>query len=238
VLVIAVFSVVQSLFGIGLLVFGTPTLLLLGYPFEGALAALLPASLTISLCQIARAGRPDAAFFRLFALWCLLPLGVSLAAVLSAGAAANLNPVVALLLVAFVLLRVFPDLNARAASLIVGRERPWLLLTGVVHGLSNLGGALLLVFAASRHQRKDEIRALIAFCYACFAATQLIVLAWLTPGVFGRGHLVYPAVAAMVFLTLGQRVFRGLSAPVFDSLLTSFAAGYAALLGLRSAGII
>ena len=32
-LVISVFAVIQSLFGVGLLVFGTPTLLLLGYAF-------------------------------------------------------------------------------------------------------------------------------------------------------------------------------------------------------------
>ena len=43
--VIIVLAVVQSLFGVGLLVFGTPTLLLLGYPYQDALAILLPAPL-------------------------------------------------------------------------------------------------------------------------------------------------------------------------------------------------
>ena len=50
--VVIFFATVQSLFGVGLLVFGTPTLLLLGYPFETTLALLLPSSLVISAMQI------------------------------------------------------------------------------------------------------------------------------------------------------------------------------------------
>ena len=49
--VVAVFSVVHSLFGVGLLVFGTPTLLALGFPFEVAVANLLPPSFAISALQ-------------------------------------------------------------------------------------------------------------------------------------------------------------------------------------------
>ena len=45
------FSVVQSVFGVGLLVFGTPTLLLAGYSFEETLAYLLPCSMAISALQ-------------------------------------------------------------------------------------------------------------------------------------------------------------------------------------------
>ena len=37
-LVVFVFAVIQSVFGVGLLVFGTPTLLLLGLPFDAVLA--------------------------------------------------------------------------------------------------------------------------------------------------------------------------------------------------------
>ena len=41
----------QSIFGIGLLLFGTPTFLLLGYNFLEVLNLLLPMSVTISLIQ-------------------------------------------------------------------------------------------------------------------------------------------------------------------------------------------
>ena len=54
-LVVFVFAVIQSVFGVGLLVFGTPTLLLLGLPFDAVLA-YLPSSIAISLLQVVGGG--------------------------------------------------------------------------------------------------------------------------------------------------------------------------------------
>src|SRR4029077_18049110 len=45
-----------SVFGVGLLVFGTPTLLLLGFSFAEVLAYLLPCSIVISALQVADGG--------------------------------------------------------------------------------------------------------------------------------------------------------------------------------------
>ena len=42
----------QSLFGVGLLLFGTPIFLLLGNNFESTLILILPVSITISLLQL------------------------------------------------------------------------------------------------------------------------------------------------------------------------------------------
>jgi len=51
-IIILVFSIVQSIFGVGLLLFGTPTFLLLGYSYTETLWLLLPCSVTISLIQV------------------------------------------------------------------------------------------------------------------------------------------------------------------------------------------
>ncbi len=236
--IVAVLAVVQSLFGVGLLVFGTPTLLLLGYSFADALAILLPASVTISLLQVWKSGGQDVAFVRSFTGWCLVPLAVSLAAILLLDLHATLNIFVAILLTVFVTLRLCQGVNEHAREWVAQHPRRWLLLMGAVHGVSNLGGALLLIFAASRFRRKEDIRALVAFCYACFAAMQLTILAVVTPSVFGRSQVGYAGVAAIVFLLVGQRVFRWVSAPAFDWLLTLVAGAYAGLLGLRSAGVL
>ena len=50
-LIVSIFSVVQSIFGVGLLLFGTPTLLLIGYSYSETLWILLPCSVVISLIQ-------------------------------------------------------------------------------------------------------------------------------------------------------------------------------------------
>ena len=108
---------------------------------------------------------------------------------------------------------------------------------GVVHGLSNLGGGLLTILAASRYRDKEWIRQLIAVCYSYFALIQLAVLAAFSPGVFGWRQLAYAATSAIVFLGIGRHIFRWVSAPAFDRLFTALMAGYAVLLGLRAAGV-
>ena len=50
--VVLFFSVFQSLLGMGLLVFGTPTMLLLGFDFDYTLVSLLPPSIIISSLQL------------------------------------------------------------------------------------------------------------------------------------------------------------------------------------------
>ena len=236
--VIVIFSIVQSIFGVGLLVFGTPTLLLIGYSFPDTLAILLPASLAVSLLQLWSNAPPDRQFIARFAIWCLVPVVAMLALVLTIHLQASLNLFVAAILAVFAALRTIPSFDEAARHLVRKNERIWLLLMGTIHGLSNLGGGLLTVLAAAQSHDKGAIRHLIAVCYSCFAAIQLAVLGALSPGVFRPGQLAYAGTAAVVFLLVGQHVFRWVSAPVFHHLFTGLMVAYAALLGLRAAGLI
>ena len=47
-------TVIQSLFGVGILLFGTPLLLLLGYDFSYTLSVLLPISIAINMLQVVK----------------------------------------------------------------------------------------------------------------------------------------------------------------------------------------
>jgi len=51
-LIVIILIFFQSIFGIGLLLFGTPTFLLLGYNFLDVLNILLPISISISAIQL------------------------------------------------------------------------------------------------------------------------------------------------------------------------------------------
>jgi uncharacterized membrane protein YfcA len=51
--VIILTATIQSLFGVGVLLFGTPLLLVSGYDFVSTLTTLLPISLTINLVRSA-----------------------------------------------------------------------------------------------------------------------------------------------------------------------------------------
>ena len=50
--IITILSFVQSVLGIGLLVLGTPTLILMNYSFFETMAIILPSSIAISLISI------------------------------------------------------------------------------------------------------------------------------------------------------------------------------------------
>lgn len=235
--VVAVLALVQSLFGVGLLVFGTPTLLLLGYSFAEALVALLPASIAISLLQIWMRRLPEPGFVREFVIYCLIPVVLGLSLVLVFDIGVSFNIVVAMMLFAFAGLRISPRIASRARNLIVQSPRKSLVLIGAVHGLSNLGGALLTIYAAACHHQKEDIRALVAFCYSWFAAVQLCILAIFAPHLFSWDQLKFAALSATVFVLVGQRVFSWLSVPIFDRLLTIFIIAYAGLLAGRSIGL-
>ena len=81
--IIIIFSVIQSLFGMGLLVFGTPTLMLSGFSYSETLSYLLPSSLVISISQLY--GQKD--LFNIhtkrFLLFSIAPLIVTLFIVLN-----------------------------------------------------------------------------------------------------------------------------------------------------------
>ena len=51
-----------------------------------------------------------------------------------------------------------------------------LVLLGIVHGLSNLGGSLLTTIIYSKNMGKDETRSTIVICYATLACIQLLTL--------------------------------------------------------------
>ena len=65
-LILLVLIIIQSIFGIGLLLFGTPTFLLLGYDFLNTLNFLLPISIIISFLQFIS---PKINFSKIFLLF-------------------------------------------------------------------------------------------------------------------------------------------------------------------------
>ena len=75
ILVIITLIIFQSIFGVGLLLFGTPTFLYFNYSFSETLSLLLPISFTISLIQYLNSKEKDIYFnnkFNLFTLHSLV----------------------------------------------------------------------------------------------------------------------------------------------------------------------
>ncbi len=225
--VVAALSVVQSFFGMGLLVFGTPTLLLMGYDFIPTLGYLLPASFAISLLQVSFAGSSRVPVSRHLYLFCLPAIGIGLWFAETSPLASWINSLIGGVLLLFALIRIWPTSRRLLAILLDRYFSSYHILMGLVHGLTNLGGAMLAVFASGTHDGKEAIRYTVAHYYLAFSAIQMLVLAT------AMGHLDMlvanlPAVAvsAMVYLLIGNHIFARASNPFYNSAMTVFIAVY------------
>jgi len=231
---VLLFSVVQSLFGMGLLVFGTPTLLLLGFDFFQTLATLLPASIVISCLQILENPSIERHFAKQFAVWCLPPLGLSLAALSVYGSTIPLELVIGSLLLFFASFQMLPQLAARTRTFVLQNSTAWMVVMGMVHGVSNLGGGVLSVVASAHFRDKIEVRHCIAFCYLCFATVQLLILFIFKPAHFDWSNLLVMVLAGSVYLTVGRRTFKIVSQIVYERLFLAFMYAYGLALITKS----
>jgi hypothetical protein len=175
VIIIAVFSVVQSIFGVGLLLFGTPTLLLLGYSYSETLWLLLPCSVTISLIQVVNDYKLIEAKKR--AVYLVIPtLVLSLALVVTYENGINITRIVGALLLLIGVIRFSSKLQALLSSTVKKHIQIYYIIIGVVHGISNMGGGPLSILMSTIYSKKEIIRANVAFIYLILAMFQLVVL--------------------------------------------------------------
>jgi hypothetical protein len=148
-------ATIQSLFGVGVLLFGTPILLVLGYDFITALTILLPISLTINLLQVSKDYRHVQAPFYRQVLTLSIPC-VVLCLLLVTTLKLNIGSIVGLFLIVAALKSVYAPFNRLIESL-VRYERTYFIVMGIVHGLTNLGGSLLtaIIHSNTVRQRSD-----------------------------------------------------------------------------------
>lgn len=167
-------SVVQSIFGVGTLLFGTPILLLLGYDFVNALGVLLPVSIAISTLQLIKHYEEiDLRFYKNLVIYSLPLVVVFLALVtmikISIGIAIGI-------LLVFVALKSFLPPVEKLLMAIMKYERIYFMVLGLVHGISNLGGSLLTAVVYAKSYSKDKARVTGAASYATLALCQLLTL--------------------------------------------------------------
>lgn len=173
-LIVLVTSIIQSIFGVGVLLFGTPLLLIFGYDFVNTLTILLPISIAINLLQLIKHYQHiDFSFYKKILIY-TIPIVVLF---LFIGISSNIN--ISLLIGMFLLFVALKNSVTKVEKSLekwVKYERSYLVMMGLVHGLTNLGGSLLTAIVHGKNYPKDQARITIAACYATFAIFQLITL--------------------------------------------------------------
>jgi hypothetical protein len=229
-IVVVAFATVQSLFGVGLLVFGTPTLLLLGYSFESTISVLLPASITISFMQVL-AGRQHIEHLKKdILIYCVPFIVLGLTLVLTEVIAVDMKVLIGILLMSTALMRFNNKIQSYLADFLQARMKLYIGAMGLVHGLSNMGGGFLTVLVTSIYQDKESMRANIAYGYLIFAAAQLIVLAIVNTSALSINSFIFSLISLLTYRTVGNMIYLKSSTAVYQQAITVFIFTYGVIL--------
>lgn len=192
--IIAGITISKSLFGVGILLWGTRIFLLLGENFIQTLTLLLPLSLMISFLQILqRLDKINKNIFTRFLKYSLPGIFVGLNIILIYSP--NINLVVGIILCASICLKIklLSQLIQRAVSKF---DKLFIFLIGLIHGLSNLGGPLLVLRVSLEKFDKKTYRTLTAAVYLLFAIIQLSIIT------FQVGHVEISITFQMFLMAL------------------------------------
>lgn len=219
---VAVSAALQSVFGVGVLLFGTPIMMFFGYALSDILPILLPVSIGISLSQIARDYRHvDTRLLGRILLYSLPFIMMFLVIALHAGASLGLW--VAVLLFLYAVKNLYAPLDA-VLNRLAGFEKSWLIATGIVHGLTNLGGSMLSIIVHQKGYSKSVARATIAAAYTGFAGIQLLTL--LLSGDRSAQELAYSGryvpIGLTVYVIVNIAIYRRLDTYVYRRVFSAF----------------
>ena len=216
-LIICFFCFFQSIFGVGLLIFGTPIFLMLGYNYFEVLNILLPYSIIISFLQIIYKKDKDILFAVKFLKFSIPFLIISL--IFLKYFHHNIDFI---LLVSFILI-IFSSLNIflfKKNNFKIKNINLALIFLGILHGFTNLGGTLLAIIASNISKNKDTILYYIANGYLIFAIFQLLFI-----NIFFEKlnlfNLKYIWLPIIIFL-LSRIIFNKIENVIFYKLLNIF----------------
>lgn len=228
---VVVLAIIQSIFGMGILIIGTPTLLLMGYDFITTISYLLPVSFIISLIQVVTAGNDRVTIPRYLYYYCLPGIGVGLYFAESDWINFRINILIGIMLLISAFIRLKPPSRKFLQILLKKYTLPYHLIMGLIHGLTNLGGALLAILASGNSNKKESIRYIIAHYYLAFTGIQLLLITVLTKNYeIIISNFFTPIVAAAVYFLIGQRIFTLTSSLVYNKILTILLAIYGCII--------
>ena len=205
VLIILFVSIIQSIFGVGILLFGTPLLIIFGYSFNFSLSILLPISILVSFFQVYnKLHFIDIIFYKKILLLTIPPIIVFLFIVSFSNF--NIQPIIGLFLIIIALDKVLDTVKKLKIN---QNESLFLVITGIIHGISNLGGALLSSIIFTKKLTKDKTRATIAISYLTFAIFQIVTLKFITNSHYFdlKSNLFYCFIGLLVYLVVENLIF-------------------------------
>lgn len=178
-IVIIITATVQSVFGVGVLLFGTPLLLLQYEKLTLVLPIVLPISIAINIFQVVKHYKYiDIGFYKRILFITIPFVIVFLALVLFLEVKfkhLGIGIFVGLFML-FVALKSYSSKIEQILKAFVKYEKTYFVVMGIIHGLTNLGGSLLTAIAHEKNYPKDTTRVTVGVSYGTFAVFQMLTL--------------------------------------------------------------
>jgi len=211
IIIVTILSIFQSIFGVGLLLFGTPIFLILGNDFFDSLNILIPVSIMISFLQIKSnqfSYKND--FIKRFNIITIPSLLFALYFVVTNYQNININLIISSIIIIFSLVNIFLSQKILKKNNDKIIDSFIFLLIGLVHGLTNLGGSLLTLASTKINDKKEIVRFCIAYGYLTMGIFQLFVINFFTNVEFNLDK-IYLIIIPFVIFKFSQIFFKHLS---------------------------
>ena len=225
-IIIFALIVVQSIFGVGLLLFGTPSLLLLGYDFANTLNILIPVSITISAVQFFKSKVKDRIFIKDYNIFCIPFLIIFLFIALKFNYLFDFRFLVALLLVFSSVLILNKKKFSSFKQMIFKIKNLILIVIGLIHGLTNMGGSFLAIYSTLISKSIKEVtRYYISYGYLIMGTIQYLMVLFLSYDLLTFNKIYYVFLALIIYFPT-QKIFKKLNDRKFSKYLNLIALIY------------
>ncbi len=230
IIIILTLIVIQSVFGVGLLLFGTPSFLVLGYDFANTINILMPVSISISALQFFKSKISDKDFINEYNFFCLPFLILFLIIALNFKYLFDFKLLVALLLIFSSILILNKRRFSSFKKTLFKLKKIILIGIGCVHGLTNMGGSFLAIYSTLVSKNIKELtRYYICYGYLIMGIVQYLIVLFLSFNFLEFSKLYYVPLAILVYFP-AQKIFRNINDKKFSKYINLIALFYGLLI--------
>jgi len=218
-LIIFFVAVLQSIFGVGVLLVGTPILVLAGYPYFEVLSLTLPTSMVISISQVSKYYTNINWYLVKKALLFtipMIPIGMIFAGYLGSSVGIVMGIFLFFTSFNFIVKKILPP-NASG-----GRLSAVLFIMGLIHGTTNLGGDILPSVVNQKCHLKEHKLATTAAIYIMFQITQItfILIKKYPVDITKSGICVL--IGFVAYAVVGKKLFQSIKSEGYTKYLRIF----------------
>ena len=230
ILIMVILIAIQSIFGVGLLLFGTPSFLIFGYDFANTINILMPISITISSLQFFKSKVSDKNFLKEYNLFCLPFLAIFLILALKYKYLFDFKLLVAILLIFSSILILNKKRFSSFKKIFFKLQKVVLVGIGCVHGLTNMGGSFLAIYSTLVSKNIKEVsRYYICYGYLIMGILQYIIVLTLSFNYLQFNKLYYVLLAIIIYFPI-QKIFKRINDKKFSKYINIIALIYGFLI--------